>query len=100
MSSDTYLKRLATDVVKIDQSFIRNIVHDQKDQIIIRKVIQTAQALGREVVAEGLEPQEHLALLIALDCNCGQGYAIARPMPVAEFNEWLSRAAANQQQDT
>jgi diguanylate cyclase (GGDEF)-like protein/PAS domain S-box-containing protein len=89
-ASLTYLKRLDTDVVKIDQSFIRNIVDDEEDQIIIRNIIQLAQALGRDVVAEGLETQEHLELLKSLGCCCGQGYAIARPMAVDDFNRWLA----------
>jgi diguanylate cyclase (GGDEF)-like protein/PAS domain S-box-containing protein len=88
-ASLTYLKRLDTDVVKIDQSFVRNIVDDREDQIIIQNVIGLAQALGRDVVAEGLETKAHIDLLTSLGCRSGQGYSMARPMPSADMTIWL-----------
>lgn len=87
-SSLSYLKRLQTQTIKIDKSFVRDILHDQDDLALTRAVIGLARAFGREVIAEGLETHEHGLVLMALGCDLAQGYAIARPMPAADVLVW------------
>ncbi len=88
-SSLSYLKRLRTQTIKIDRSFIRDILHDQDDLALTKAVIGLARAFGREVIAEGLETAEQGRLLISLGCDVAQGSFVARPMaapdPVAGF---------------
>ncbi|MGE8323667.1 MAG: putative bifunctional diguanylate cyclase/phosphodiesterase, partial [Pseudomonas sp.] len=87
-SSLSYLKRLPTQTIKIDQSFVRDILHDQDDLALTAAVIGLARAFGREVIAEGLETVEHGRVLMGLGCELAQGYCIARPMPVSEVEAW------------
>jgi diguanylate cyclase (GGDEF)-like protein/PAS domain S-box-containing protein len=87
-SSLSYLKRLPTQTIKIDKSFVRDILHDQDDLALTGAVIGLARAFGREVVAEGLESVEHGRVLMALGCELAQGYFIARPMPASEVLAW------------
>ncbi|WP_296234872.1 putative bifunctional diguanylate cyclase/phosphodiesterase [Pseudomonas sp. UBA4617] len=87
-SSLSYLKRLPTQTIKIDQSFVRDILHDQDDLALTRAVIGLARAFGREVIAEGLESVEHGRVLMGLGCELAQGYCIARPMPASEVGNW------------
>ncbi len=88
-SSLTYLKRLAVDTLKIDQSFVRDMLGDDSALAIVRGVIGLAQAFHSHTVAEGVETWEHAATLKALNCQIIQGYAIARPMPVEQFPAWM-----------
>ena len=87
-SSLSYLKRLPTQTIKIDQSFVRDILHDQDDLALTRAVIGLARAFGREVIAEGLESVEHGRVLMGLGCELAQGYCIARPMPASAVQAW------------
>jgi EAL domain-containing protein (putative c-di-GMP-specific phosphodiesterase class I) len=80
-SSLTYLKRLPAEVIKIDQSFVRDMLADPDDLAIVQGVIGLAQAFHREVIAEGVETIAHGARLLELGCELAQGYGIARPMP-------------------
>ena len=89
-SSLTYLKRLPASVLKIDQSFVRDMLKDPEDLAIIEGVIGLAQAFRRSVIAEGVETLEHGALLIQLGCDLGQGYGIARPMPADAIPAWVA----------
>ncbi|MFI5182075.1 MAG: putative bifunctional diguanylate cyclase/phosphodiesterase [Thermoanaerobaculia bacterium] len=84
-SSLSYLKRLPVDVVKIDQSFVRNMLHDREDLAIVEGVLSMAAIFGRQVVAEGVADPGHPPLLLRLGCDLAQGYLIARPMPAEEF---------------
>lgn len=88
-SSLSYLKRLRTQTIKIDKSFIRDILHDHDDLALTTAVIGLAKAFGRDVVAEGLESVEHGELLLQMGCEVAQGYFIARPMPAAEVLGWI-----------
>ena len=88
-SSMSYLKRLPADVLKIDQSFVRNMLVDRDDLHLVCAVISLARSFGREVIAEGVETVEHGALLMRLGCDLVQGYGIARPMPAAEVLGWV-----------
>jgi EAL domain-containing protein (putative c-di-GMP-specific phosphodiesterase class I) len=90
-SSLTYLKHLPAETLKIDQSFVRDMVSDPDDLAIVNGVIGLARAFGRKVIAEGVETAEQSALLLSLGCHCMQGYGIARPMPPEELPGWLLR---------
>lgn len=87
-SSLAYLKHLPANVLKIDQSFVRDMLERSDDLSIISGVVGMAQAFGLEVIAEGVETIEHGELLLRLGCEQGQGYGIARPMPPAALQEW------------
>mgnify|MGYP002776219674 CR=1 FL=1 len=90
-SSLTYLRRLPVETLKIDRSFVRDMLHDPNDLAIVKGVIGLAQAFGREVVAEGVETVAHGNLLLAVGCQQGQGYGIAEPMPAEAFPSWITR---------
>lgn len=89
-SSLTYLKHLPAEVLKIDQSFIRDMLSDSDDLSIVKSVIGLANAFGRQVIAEGVETQEHGAALLKLGCERAQGYGYARPMPADEIAAWVT----------
>jgi len=84
-SSLSYLKRLPVDVVKIDQSFVQDIVTDQDSASIIRAIIGMAHSLGRKVIAEGVETREARDYLVRCDCDQGQGYLWSRPLIAEDF---------------
>jgi diguanylate cyclase (GGDEF)-like protein/PAS domain S-box-containing protein len=92
-SSLTYLKRFAVDKLKIDQSFIRDLARDPDSAGIVRAIVQMAQSLNLQTVAEGIEDDGVLAHLQAIGCDQGQGYGIARPMPAQAFLEFLDVAS-------
>ena len=87
-SSLTYLKRLKVRMLKIDQSFVRDMLEDPDDLAILQGVIGLAAAFKREVIAEGVETVKHGSLLLTLGCDLAQGYGIARPMPGEELPAW------------
>jgi diguanylate cyclase (GGDEF)-like protein/PAS domain S-box-containing protein len=87
-SSLSYLKRLPITLLKIDQSFIRNMLDDPDDLAILEGVIGLANTFRREVIAEGVETIEHGEMLLQLGCEHAQGYGIARPMPPHELLPW------------
>jgi EAL domain-containing protein (putative c-di-GMP-specific phosphodiesterase class I) len=89
-SSLTYLKRLPAELLKIDQSFIRDMLDDPDDLAIVKGVIGLAHAFHRKVIAEGVETIAHGQLLLAQDCELAQGYGIARPMPANEIPNWVA----------
>ena len=84
-SSLSYLKRLPIDVVKIDRSFVRDILGEADDQAILRAIITMAHQLRLRIVAEGVENREQLELLRAMRCDLIQGYVISAPIPAPEF---------------
>ena len=90
-SSLTYLKRLPAEVLKIDQSFIRNMTEDPDDLAIVKGVIELAAIFHRQVIAEGVETRAHGDLLVAIGCEMAQGYGIARPMPAEDMPGWVKR---------
>ncbi len=90
-SSLTYMRQLPVSTVKIDKSFVRDMLHNKEDSDLVKNIIGMAQTLNRKVVAEGLETIEHGVPLIRCGCDYGQGYGIARPMPHADFVEWVEK---------
>ena len=88
-SSLTYLKRLPVGLLKIDQSFVRDMLTDADDLAILEGVIGMAAAFRRSVIAEGVETIEHGTKLLQLGCHWAQGYGIARPMPPEALPEWV-----------
>ena len=88
-SSLTYLRRLPASVIKIDQSFVRDMLDDPDDLAIVEGVISLAKAFQREVIAEGVETIEHGTALLKMGCELAQGYGIARPMPASAIPAWL-----------
>jgi len=94
-SSLTYLRRLPAYLIKIDQSFVRNMLEDANDLAIVEGVIGLAKAFQREVIAEGVETIAHGVALWQLGCELAQGYGIARPMPAGDIPEWVSNWKAN-----
>jgi diguanylate cyclase (GGDEF)-like protein/PAS domain S-box-containing protein len=89
-SSLTYLKRLPVSQLKIDQSFVRDMLDDPDDLAILQGVIGLARAFERQVIAEGVETVAHGAALLRLGCELAQGYGIARPMPGADLPGWVA----------
>ena len=88
-SSLTHLKRFPIDVVKIDKSFVQDILHDPDDIAIIEAVIMMGKTLGLRVVAEGVENEAQLAFLHNRGCKEMQGYFLGRPMPADKLQTWL-----------
>jgi diguanylate cyclase (GGDEF)-like protein len=88
-SSLAYLQKLPVDSLKIDQTFVRQMIDDRDGLAIVSSIIDLAHALGLVVVAEGIETEDTLARLRALRCDAAQGYFIARPMPAHETLDWL-----------
>jgi len=89
-SSLTYLRRLPAKLLKIDQSFVRDMLDDPDDMAILEGVLGLARVFRRQVIAEGVETVAHGLMLLRLGCEWGQGYAIARPMPASDIPNWLA----------
>jgi diguanylate cyclase (GGDEF)-like protein/PAS domain S-box-containing protein len=87
-SSLSYLSRLPVDVLKIDQSFMRNLTASKGDHAIVTGIIALSRAFDLKTVAEGIETEQQFNLLLELGCDLGQGYAIARPMSAARLIVW------------
>lgn len=94
-SSLTHLRHLPAQTLKIDQSFVRDMLEDASDLAIVSGVIGLAQAFNREVIAEGVETAAHGQRLLSMGCALVQGYGIARPMPAHDLADWIVRWHAN-----
>ena len=93
-SSLSYLKRMPLDQLKIDQSFVRDMLDDASSETIVRAILGMSSSLGLEVVAEGVETEAQAAFLKAQGCTGFQGYLYGRPLPVEEWpTAWLQAAA-------
>jgi diguanylate cyclase (GGDEF)-like protein/PAS domain S-box-containing protein len=93
-SALAYLQRFPLDVLKLDRSFINAQIDSGKNSKFIKAFINLAHALNLSVVAEGIETAETLQFLRALNCDEGQGYLFAKPLPIDEFEKYLSRLPA------
>lgn len=94
-SSLAYLKLLPISKLKIDKSFIIDMIKDDNDAIIVRSTIELAHNLGMQVIAEGIENKDVLELLAILGCDLGQGYFISRPISNNDFKDWIIHQEEN-----
>ena len=90
-SSLTFLKQLTAHTVKIDQSFVQGMLDDAEDATIVNSVLTLANNFDRRALAEGIETEAHGKALIDFNCEFGQGYAIARPMPADDVLPWMAQ---------
>ncbi len=90
-SSLLYLKQLPVNEIKIDKSFVIDMLENNEDLVIVRSTIDLAHNMGRRVVAEGVESEEVLNLLIELGCDLAQGYHISRPITANILTQWLNQ---------
>ena len=97
-SSLTYLRTLPIDLIKIDQSFVRNMMDSPGDKAIVESVIFLAQRFKHPVLAEGVETPDQAQTLARMGCNQIQGYGIAPPIPAGEVLKWARRWHARKQQ--
>jgi diguanylate cyclase (GGDEF)-like protein len=88
-SSLSHLRHLPIQTIKIDQSFVRDMIEDPNDHAIVEGVISLARAFKLEVIAEGVETERHKQVLLELGCVKAQGYGIARPMPADKVQAWI-----------
>lgn len=95
-SSLTHLRNLPISTVKIDQSFIRDMLDDPDDYTIVDGVIGLAKAFNHSIIAEGVETDAHGLMLLLMGCKHAQGYGIARPMPAGDIPDWLISYKPNQ----
>lgn len=94
-SSLSYLKRLPISTLKLDQSFVRDILTDADDLAILQGVCGLATAFNLATIAEGVETTAHMKKLLEIGYQFGQGYGIARPMPAEQFPAWLASWSVN-----
>lgn len=96
-SSLAYFHRLPINTLKVDQTFVCNMLEDPQDLAIVESVVRLAQAFNHPVIAEGVESIEHAAALLKFGCQLGQGYGIARPMPAEKLLSWLNIWSENEE---
>jgi len=96
-SSLTHLRSLPVDTIKIDQSFVRDMLDDPSDYAIIDGIIGLADSFNREVIAEGVETTNHGLMLLMMGCEEAQGYGISKPMQADDYLQWLKDYTPNQE---
>lgn len=94
-SSLTHLRHLTASTIKIDQTFVRDMLDDPQDYTIVDGVSGLAEAFNRQVIAEGVETTEHGLMLLMSGCERAQGYGIAKPMPAEDVLVWLNSYKPN-----
>jgi diguanylate cyclase (GGDEF)-like protein/PAS domain S-box-containing protein len=94
-SSLTYFRHLPAGMIKIDQSFVKDMLANDDDLAIVKVVVALAQSFDRNVIAEGVETIEHGSALLELGCELAQGYGIAIPMPANEIPKWIDEWKSN-----
>jgi EAL domain-containing protein (putative c-di-GMP-specific phosphodiesterase class I) len=99
-SSLSRLKKMPVNEIKIDQSFIFDMASNPDDKIIVKSIIDLAHNLDLSVVAEGVESEIILQQLKQLGCDLVQGYLFSKPLPLAEFNDYLRHAMTSRQQNS
>ncbi len=88
-SSLAYLKRFQVDTLKVDQSFVRDLLEDSEGASIVRAIIELGRSLSLHTLAEGVERQEQADHLLAAGCRLAQGFLFSRPLPAGEFRAFL-----------
>ena len=88
-SSLTYLKKLPFDQIKIDQTFVLDLLHSANDAAIVKAIIMMANGLGLDLIAEGVETEEHLDYLYSYGCSHYQGFYFSKPLPADEFRDFF-----------
>ncbi len=91
-SSLAHLKQMPVDELKIDQSFVRDMIEDENDEVIVRSIIDLAHNIGIKVVAEGVRDEATYNMLKKLGCDAVQGYYISKPMSAEKFSQWIERS--------
>ena len=94
-SSLSYLKSLPLDKIKIDKSFVQDLLDDDDDATIVRAIIQLGKSLGMQVIAEGVETAEQEAYIVSEGCHEGQGYHYSKPLQTRELAAFLKQAQRN-----
>lgn len=94
-SSLSYLKSLPLDKIKIDKSFVQDLLDDDDDATIVRAIIQLGKSLGMQVIAEGVETAEQEAYIVSEGCHEGQGYHYSKPLQARELAAFLKQAERN-----
>jgi EAL domain-containing protein (putative c-di-GMP-specific phosphodiesterase class I) len=89
-SSLDYFRKLPAHEIKIDRSFVNDMLDDPESDMVVTAILGLARSFGRRVVAEGIENAEHHARLIELGCDLGQGFYYARPMPYQQAYDWAA----------
>ncbi|MBJ7539320.1 GGDEF domain-containing response regulator [Marinomonas transparens] len=89
-ASLSYLKKLPLNTLKIDRSFVKNILSNQEDRSIVTCVVALSQAFSYNLIAEGIESMDHEQALIDMGCHIGQGYFIAKPMSAEQMTQWAN----------
>lgn len=92
-SSLAYLKRFPVDIIKVDQSFVKDVPHDLDDSAIVKSIIALAHSLRLEVVAEGVESESQFQFLRGLSCDMMQGYYFSKPVPAEQFAHFVTEQA-------
>lgn len=90
-SSISYLKDIPAQILKIDQSFVKNITNETDDRMILGGIVGLAKAFSKDVIAEGLEDMQYAELLMDVGCDMAQGYGIAYPMPAIQIPDWITQ---------
>jgi EAL domain-containing protein (putative c-di-GMP-specific phosphodiesterase class I) len=90
LSTLEYLKKIPATEIKIDQSFVKGIVDNRSDRLMVQSTIGLAHSLGRKVVAEGVEQRDILDLLVEMNCDIAQGFAVGRPMSIESLSKRLA----------
>jgi EAL domain-containing protein (putative c-di-GMP-specific phosphodiesterase class I) len=90
LSTLDYLKKIPANEIKIDQSFVKGMVDNRSDRLMVQSTIGLAHSLGRKVVAEGVEQREILDLLVEMECDVAQGFSIGRPMSLDSLTKRLA----------
>lgn len=95
-SSLSYLKSLPLDKIKIDKSFVEDLLDDDDDATIVRAIIQLGKSTGMQVIAEGVETAEQETYIVARGCHEGRGYHYSKPLSARELTNFLKQAQRNQ----
>ncbi|MBF9000858.1 MULTISPECIES: ABC transporter substrate binding protein [Vibrio] len=90
-SSMTYLKQLPVNQIKVDSSFVIDMLDDQEDRMILQGIHALAHAFNIDVIAEGMESHQHRRELLEIGYRYAQGYGIAKPMPMKEMEQWINQ---------